>query len=256
MATNRVLVNSRYRARITKQCKSCGQTFHVQPSKEARYQWCKDCRSKLRQPPVTLICQLCQEPFTVKNHLATVQRFCSRTCRWNAFERKPTLRKCRPDKMRFERTCLECSKRFNPGRQRAVYCSGECVARSQRRADYICDQCGQSFHKERKNTNKSTLRFCGVVCRNIHIRGNRHPNWVSNREHLTNDRGPGWDDIAESIRQRDRYMCQRCGLKQTDQRRLDVHHIEPYRISHNNHPDNLITLCNHCHKIVESALPV
>ena len=35
---------------------------------------------------------------------------------------------------------------------------------------------------------------------------------------------------------------------------MDVHHIVPFRITHDNRQVNLIPLCKRCHKYVESVL--
>jgi hypothetical protein len=48
-----------------------------------------------------------------------------------------------------------------------------------------------------------------------------------------------------SIRERDKYTCQLCGKKQGD-RAFDVHHIDYNKLNCNS--DNLITLCNKCHR--------
>lgn len=59
------------------------------------------------------------------------------------------------------------------------------------------------------------------------------------------------DDLKESIRKRDSYVCQMsgCGIHQDElegfYRRLDVHHIDYDK--KNLDPSNLITLCRNCH---------
>jgi 5-methylcytosine-specific restriction endonuclease McrA len=63
-----------------------------------------------------------------------------------------------------------------------------------------------------------------------------------------------WTKLAEDIRKRDNYTCQVCGKKYDI---LHVHHIIPYRISRNNNPDNLETLCGKCHlKKHKIVLPI
>jgi 5-methylcytosine-specific restriction endonuclease McrA len=58
-------------------------------------------------------------------------------------------------------------------------------------------------------------------------------------------------------RKRDNFTCQRCGITTEETgKSLDVHHIKPYREFNGDHKsahhlDNLITLCNSCHQIVE-----
>ena len=49
-----------------------------------------------------------------------------------------------------------------------------------------------------------------------------------------------------SIRRRDNFTCQLCGKTNKEQKKkLPTHHIDDDR--HNNHPDNLLTLCPACH---------
>lgn len=60
-----------------------------------------------------------------------------------------------------------------------------------------------------------------------------------------------WTNILRaSIRTRDNYICQECGIHQDElsgyQKKLDVHHIDYDKKNCN--PDNLITLCRGCHQ--------
>jgi hypothetical protein len=58
--------------------------------------------------------------------------------------------------------------------------------------------------------------------------------------------GPGWKQIKEEVRARDR-VCRKCAKTPEDNgRALDVHHLGPYRFSGNNHHDNLVALCRSC----------
>lgn len=56
-----------------------------------------------------------------------------------------------------------------------------------------------------------------------------------------------WNNcLRESIRQRDKYVCQECGVHQDElSRRLSVHHIDYNK--DNLSLDNLISLCHTCH---------
>jgi hypothetical protein len=54
------------------------------------------------------------------------------------------------------------------------------------------------------------------------------------------------DTLKESIRQRDNYICQECGIHQDElDRKLQVHHIDYNK--NNLNPTNLISLCTSCH---------
>lgn len=59
--------------------------------------------------------------------------------------------------------------------------------------------------------------------------------------------GPDWRKQQRLTRQRANDKCERCGKKQNN-RKLDVHHLTPYRISKNNNLNNLIALCVKCHR--------
>ena len=61
-----------------------------------------------------------------------------------------------------------------------------------------------------------------------------------------------WWEVREKILDRDNYTCQSCGFRAQswqDAEKLHVHHIKPL---HKNgkciDPDNLITLCENCHR--------
>ena len=59
--------------------------------------------------------------------------------------------------------------------------------------------------------------------------------------------GVGWRTIKEIVRKRDG-SCRRCGKTPAENgRALDVHHLEPFRFSGDNSPENLIALCRSCH---------
>ena len=52
--------------------------------------------------------------------------------------------------------------------------------------------------------------------------------------------------LKESVRKRDNYTCQECGIKQIELfYKLNVHHIDYDK--QNNVPENLISLCSSCH---------
>lgn len=65
------------------------------------------------------------------------------------------------------------------------------------------------------------------------------------------DRGPDWLRVRKNILERDNYCCRHCGMTQKESRAkrhaLSIHHIIPWRVSHDNGPDNLLTLCQSCH---------
>lgn len=278
METRKILINSHYWTRAIKTCKRCGEEFHCQPSKVARIRHCNDCNAIIRKPPGSILCEYCGAEKKVKGHLVGVQKYCSPECKWNASTLDPSQswRYAKP------RRCLECGNVFQPTKQRTYYCGIDCWKGSQirvladaarrraeiaalnpppprkprtrplkpprKRPEFTCLQCGVLCDKPRHK--ETTRLFCSRPCRSKYISGERHPLYKEARHR--DKRGPGWDKIAESVRQRDNYQCQRCGRKQTEPA-LHVHHIEPYAVAQNNHPDNLVTLCKGCHKTVEHS---
>jgi DEAD/DEAH box helicase domain-containing protein len=69
-----------------------------------------------------------------------------------------------------------------------------------------------------------------------------------------NDYGPGWAQIRDRVRARDKYTCQVCGALETN-RQHDVHHKVPFRAFPSfveaNRLENLTTLCPACHRKAE-----
>jgi DEAD/DEAH box helicase domain-containing protein len=69
-----------------------------------------------------------------------------------------------------------------------------------------------------------------------------------------NNYGPGWTQIRDRVRARDKYTCQVCGAVETN-RQHDVHHKVPFRAFTSfvdaNRLENLTTLCPSCHRKVE-----
>jgi hypothetical protein len=89
--------------------------------------------------------------------------------------------------------------------------------------------------------------------------GKLHQNWQGGKIWW---RGKEWDALKFRIRMRDGFMCAECDMTEWQHIQkwhhpLHVHHIIAYRISHDNSPLNLITLCDSCHgkkKSEENAL--
>ena len=72
--------------------------------------------------------------------------------------------------------------------------------------------------------------------------------------------GPSWPSAKRKARERDKHICQRCGVTREELgKNLDVHHKIPFRnFGVERHLEanalgNLICHCARCHKIVEDA---
>lgn len=62
------------------------------------------------------------------------------------------------------------------------------------------------------------------------------------------EKEPEWKAIEKIVKARDKHNCQSCGVKIG----LTVHHILPRSEGGQDHPPNLITLCQFCHNEIES----
>ncbi len=68
-------------------------------------------------------------------------------------------------------------------------------------------------------------------------------------------RGDDWEEQRQKALERDGhecYTCKRRGKVYEDVKKLQVHHIEPFRVSKNNDLYNLIVLCPRHHKVEDN----
>jgi len=138
--------------------------------------------------------------------------------------------------------------------QKSFHCSFEC-----RRSKPInCDWCGKEFR--RRPANKKAHNFCSKNCelewRSEIMRGKNNINWSGGL--WNGNYGPNWYKQKKKARERDKYMCQNCGITEEKyEKALDVHHIEPFikfglkRYEEANKLENLISVCNPCHSKIE-----
>lgn len=99
------------------------------------------------------------------------------------------------------------------------------------------------FGKHRSEETKEKLRIAKSGSNSSLWRGGITN---KNRKRFANYK---WRDLAQKIRIRDRFVCQQCGKYPS----LDVHHKTPYRLTHDDNKNNLVTLCRSCHMQTEGA---
>ena len=56
-------------------------------------------------------------------------------------------------------------------------------------------------------------------------------------------------DIRTLTLTRDGFVCQKCSTKGSDDNPLTIHHIKPKHLDGKNDLDNLVTLCQKCHRM-------
>jgi len=147
--------------------------------------------------------------------------------------------------------CPQCGKEFRAQPARLTngkdkYCSRECSNQAQRRRiGVFCANCGKAIDKKPADIGRTAHQFCTLECFHAWYIGPNHFAW---RGGGASRRGLGWADVKRIVKARDK-ICQRCGAK-----KADVHHVIPYRITHDNSPENLILLCRSCHAKADAAL--
>jgi membrane protease subunit (stomatin/prohibitin family) len=102
---------------------------------------------------------------------------------------------------------------------------------------------GIKLTEEHKNKIKNS-------CKGIN-KGSKNGNYVNGLASSIQERGEEWEKIRKQIYKRDNWTCQECSKTKC---RVEVHHKVPWRISKDNSPENLETLCKSCHKKKDNLL--
>lgn len=161
-------------------------------------------------------------------------------------------KECRKAYHRPMKACRGCGVEYarDPKAPVKQYCSWECFKRDRWQL-VECHHCGCMFQKRVSEIQKAEARgyrhTCSRSCRNsstsLLLGGDG--TWVEGGRHgAARNRGKDWPAAKAYALERDGYCCQQCDADD----HLEVHHWEPYAISFNNHPDNLVTLCRSCHQ--------
>lgn len=221
---------------------------------------------KWRGGKIKTECIICKSIFEVPQSIikAGQGKFCSRKCK----EKYQTIFLSGLNSQGWKRIfnkCESCGKEyyvkknlFEKGTGR--FCSQVCLQNWRvnkfkgekhplwNRNPKNCIECGEVYFLPDSKYKPS--KFCSIKCKGQWQSENlileNACNWQGGKsfEPYTTD----WtDDLRESIRKRDEYICQMCGVHQEElNRKLDVHHIN--YIKEDCNPDNLKTLCNNCHR--------
>lgn len=130
-----------------------------------------------------------------------------------------------------------------------------------------CEWCGSVLERDRHEVEQRDAFFCDHACfaewkaSSENWAKENHPAWKGGGGV---EYGADWEQIAESVRERDGHKCRACGMTQaTHQNKfgksLHVHHVVPVR-EFTDPEDahslgNLVTACIPCHRKFE-GLPV
>ncbi len=229
-------------------------------------------------PKPTKVCKRCEAPVLMRK----ARGFCSAAC-WYAWRREKsavlkvcvvckkeyrrtptnTLKTCsaacgyeyRKSHSRVKRLCAGCGVEFSMPQSMAArkFCSRSCWLKTANQRPQmlrlICPSCGHSFKRTSAAVARVKNSFCSHACAMIHNSGERNAQWRGGSDP---NRGREWAVLAEDVRCRDSYRCQRCSRTESEiGERLSVDHLIPWRAfgdkAKANCQSNLVSLCRKCH---------
>ena len=212
--------------------------------------------------PLTVNCGWCGESLQVPRCRLKYQEnfFCKGTdCRSKWFS--VIVKQRRYDKPHYgsqELICDNCGETFRRQNhqikdQEHCFCSTECCRewQSGEILQLTCENCGNDFQRPAYRFKGQEHVFCSPECKKTFMRGDKIYNYKGSYEPYY---GPNWREQRVKARERDGHICQECGKPEAElDRKLDVHHIAPFRefglknYIQANDLSNLISLCAPCH---------
>jgi 5-methylcytosine-specific restriction endonuclease McrA len=227
----------------TKPCLQCGVEFRPRAGRNNPF--CSSaCYGRfLGAAPTEHICEYCSASFV--DYPSRGRRFCSSSCKNRAASTPIPVKICE--------ACGEPFTAFSHQAARAQkYCSHKCQGKtlSVEKVDVECATCGAVLKVFPSRAKQSEHHYCSRKCKresNKHLpKGEQHHNWKGGG--IGGYRGAMWTRNRRLARKRDKNTCQHCG---TAEGYLSVHHIVPWRVSHDSSLKNLVTLCGSCHMKAE-----
>lgn len=259
-----------------RKCKYCGKEFYITRSRILKGEglFCSiQCAGKYQRRGVYKKCKQCGKEFYIclGHHNRGSGKYCSTRCRdLNCFFIKhPLKREKHPLWIECNVSCEVCGKVFHvkpSHRQFTKFCSRKCMSENYRTKFVsknnpnwkggsvikICPICHKEFYVMRavKNIRKYCSGDCLGKAHRLLRSGKNSILWRGGRS-ITHKRvnTPEWKILRSRILLRDKFICTACGLSH---RKLNVHHIVPYRSGGKDTEDNLRVLCPRCHRIAET----
>lgn len=200
-------------------CARCGASFRVRQSEAVRGGglWCsRHCYVAGRSETQAFACEHCRTSFTLPRY-----------------------------KVEHRIKYTGASPRF---------CSRKCSNAARRNEPQACEECGAAFYAQ---PSRRRARYCSSACR--HAGHSKRMTALANgwAPPAGSEYGPNWYRQARLARQRDNHTCQTCGARRQG-RQFPVHHLRHHNAFDGdwetaNRLENLITLCERCHRATERA---
>lgn len=177
------------------------------------------------------ICKYCKREFSGRKKV-----YCSTECYMNSKMSGATL------------TCKNCGNQFyaaaNWVRKEKGFCSAKCYFEYRWGDSHFetrkCAFCGKEFDCFASDRKVCCSKRCSILHRSEFNQGENSRFWRGGKMAPYHKE---WRTFRRLALERDGYKCAVCGSDD----RLQVHHIIPYRYSHDHNLTNLITLCRSCH---------
>lgn len=213
-------------------CRKCGKIFEVRISrlKHGRGIFCsEECKKTYVNPNKhERECPVCLEKFNCSK--GSRKRFCSPACSYAArglglvrrTTRKPYVTKARKSDIVQEICCI-CKCMF--------------ISKNKRRQSHCSVKCYNVTKSRRMSGAKNFFYKNGMAKKKRSYRGDE------------------WNEIRRIVYERDKWSCAICGVW-CGKKKIQCHHIVPFRISNDNSEENLVTLCVSCHGRIESSFEI
>jgi len=118
----------------------------------------------------------------------------------------------------------------------------------------ICKNCGKEYFRNPSLANRGKNNYCSNKCRYLDAKswfgGELNPNWKGGFNGVQNIRWcPEYGIWRKKVFERDKYICQECGVKHSRENPIHSHHIIKFSESIELMFDvnNGVTLCKSCH---------
>ena len=236
--------------------------MHALPVRESRPDWVGPSNRCRRRLPVSMaktrkyrsrVCDTCGRLDVVRadNPAARCARCTRRENGRVSGDKRRGLARPRagiPPAPRIQALCAQCGRLFPTTNYAIRTTKVHCCSRRCRwlycGIQRTCKFCGRQFRALKTQVKGITrsncsAHFCSREC---------YHRWLSKPGRVSG-RGSQWRRARQMALARAPF-CGRCGTT----KRLDVHHVVPFRMTHDNRQVNLIPLCKKCHKNVESVL--
>lgn len=194
-------------------------------------------------------CEWCNCNFDI-NYKTKNKKFCSPECRHEAIIAK-----------RIPQTCKRCGVEIEWRRYKVKYCEN-CreIIRSEsqiNRIETVCGFCGSKLFVIPSVFHENLYNYCNTECMAQHYAmiyaGENSPTWTGGKRHYQGS----WLSARYKARVRDGFKCSLCGVTEEEYgKEMSVHHIKKYKEFSDkyeaNRLENLICLCEACHRFVHS----